>query len=229
MPCPPSEAGRNPRFSNPRFSPGRRARAPSEPRARHLGRPHADARRDRKAESPPEQSLLLLRPLCQAAGLVAGSVGRGPGRAQPPGQGCQGAAGRGDRAVARHAGHAGGLAPGHRAGLRHRGGGDGALVASGGAGRRCAELGVLLRRMGQRHRHAAPLAGCAGAEGALWATARPRRRGLGAGRGLRVERHDLGRAVPDGAGSRRTGKDWRSAMPPRRPSPWTCPGTGSMW
>src|SRR3546814_8887128 len=79
---------------------------------------------------PAWESLLFLRTLREAPGVVPGRPERGGGRAISPGEARQDEARRGDRALEEDPRHAGGLPPRHRAGLRHRRRRDGAVVAA---------------------------------------------------------------------------------------------------
>ena len=118
----------------------------------------------------------------------------------------------------------------HRRGLRHRRGGDGAVVAARAAAGRCARLGKLRRGLGHRRRQAAQAERHAHAQGGLRRAARSRQDRSFARHRLRVERHDLGRARAERRlDQRTTARASRSAMRPRRPSRWTCRGRSSMW
>ena len=169
-------------------------------------------------------------PCAKRPGWTLSRARRRAPRPQPPRRRAQGAAQGGHRPLPRRARHAGRLAPRHRPRLRHRRGRDGALVAARRARRRRAGLGELLQGLGHRRPEAAQAEGRAGARRALRQAARPRRGRLVARRGVRVERHHQRRAPArrrlDPAASARA---WRSATPPAPPSPWTCPGTSSMW
>ena len=142
----------------------------------------------------PRAPAILLRPDGQAAGLVGGGAGGGLPRPLASLQAGQGEAGRGAGSQPRDPRPAGGLPDRHRPGLRYRRRRDGALVAAGRPRRRCAGLGGLRQGLGQRYRPAAEARGSPQARGALWPPARSRRRRFQPRRGLRLERHHLGRA-----------------------------------
>ncbi len=96
--------------------------------------------------------------------------------------------------LARHPWHAGGLAARHRARLRHRRGGDGAVVAARRARRRRPGVRELWRRLGHRHPQAAKADRCAPDRGALRQAARSFRGRFQPRRGVHLERHHLRRA-----------------------------------
>ena len=111
-----------------------------------------------------------------------------------PSQDRQGEAQARHRSDARGAGSPRRLPHRHRAGLRYRRGGDGAVVAAGRAARHHAHLGKLRRRLGHRRRKAAETEGRHGPQSALWRIARPRQGRFCQRRGVHLERHHLGRA-----------------------------------
>ena len=86
------------------------------------------------------------------------------------------------------------LPRGDRARVRHRRGRDGAVVAARPARRRRARLGRVQPRLGHRHRRAAQARRRARAARALWRAARSRPSRFRPRRGVRLERHHLGRA-----------------------------------
>ena len=180
-----------------------------------------DSQQAHRASTEP---LLRVRPVLQTARLDTRGAGGGSYRAFAPGQGRQGPHTRGMRPFTAAAGRAGGLS--HRAGarLRHRGHGDGHVVAARRPRRGRAGLGELRRRLGLRHHQAAEARGCPRAHGRIRAscptsgqvdfattwcspgTAPPRVCGC-----------------PTATGSPTSARAWPSATPPRRCSPWTCP------
>ncbi len=97
-------------------------------------------------------------------------------------------------AHARAAQASGRLSRRDRAGLGYRRGGDGALVAARPARRRCARLGGVQPGLGHRHHRAAQAQGRARAARALRRAARSLPSRFRPRRGVRLERHDLGRA-----------------------------------
>ena len=86
------------------------------------------------------------------------------------------------------------LPRGDRAGVGHRRGGDGAVVAARRPRRRRARLGGVQPRLGHRYRRAAQAQGRPRVARALWRAARSHPSRLRPRRGVRLERHDLGRA-----------------------------------
>ena len=144
--------------------------------------------------------------------------------------GAEGAARRGDRALARDPRHAGRLAARHRARLRHRRGRDGAVVAA----RRAR------RSISWRSRASARAGPPTSSSSSSWPMRACCRRPMGdcpISRAVDFARDVVfpwngttsGVRVPNGdwiaRGSRR---GWRSATPPRRRSRWRCRGTSSM-
>ena len=150
----------------------------------------------------------------------------GRGHRSKPGEGASETRHRRDAAAARGAGR---LPDRHRSRLRYRRHGDGALVAARRARRRCARLGELWARLGDRRREAAQASRRARAGSALWRTPRPLAGRLLARRDLHLERHDLRRARAgrrlDPGGPRRAS---RSATRPAPPSRSRFPSTSSM-
>ncbi len=107
----------------------------------------------------PVDPALLVRPLRQAPRLEPASPHRRRTRTLAPIQDRQGEAQARHRSHPRRAGNPGRLPHRHRAGLRYRRGGDGAVVAAGRAARHHAGLGKLRRRLGHRRREAAQAEG----------------------------------------------------------------------
>ena len=108
-----------------------------------------------KPARAPGKSQFFLWSLRQAPRLVARSAEACRARPLAPRQARQDQARAGDRPHPRNARGAGRLPDRHRAGLRHRRGRDGAVVAARRARRRHARLGELRRRLGHRRRQAA--------------------------------------------------------------------------
>ncbi len=105
----------------------------------------------------------------------------------------------------------------HRAGLRHRRGRDGAVVAARRAARHHAGLGIVRRRLGDRRRQAAQAQGRDHRSRPATANCPTSPRSICDRRRLHLERHHLGRARAEcrlDHGRPRRGS--RSATPPRR-------------
>ena len=183
-----------------------------------------------KPTKRPERPYFSSGPCAKRPGWSLRALKRRLPRPVPSLEGRQGQARRGDRTQPRSAAHARRLAPRHRAGLRHRRHGDGALVAAGPPRRRRARLGVLRPGLGHRHHQAAQPDRRPHARRRLRPDARSGAGRLEPRRGLHLERHHLGRArARRRLDPRPTARAWPSATPPRRSSPWTCPSTSSTW
>ena len=144
----------------------------------------------------PVDPALLVRPLRQAPRLEPASPHRRRSRTLAPRQDRQGEAQARHRPHPRGAGSAGRLSHRHRAGVRHRRGRDGAVVAA----RRArpvdhAGLGELRRRLGHRRRQAAQAQGRDARSRRLTASCPISRKvDFDTRRRLHLERHHLGRA-----------------------------------
>ncbi len=162
------------------------------------------------------RSALLLRPLRQAPRLEPLSPHRRRSRTLAPIEDRQGEAQARDRSHPRGARSPRRLPHRHRAGLRHRRGRDGAVVAARRATGHHARLGIVRRRLGERRRQGAQAQGRDGAQGRLRRASRSRQGRSGVRRGLHLERHHLGRAGAERAiGSPPIGRVSPFAMPPR--------------
>ena len=149
---------------------------------------------DDDARRSPCERVLFFRPLRQAPRLDPHSSPRCGARALASRQDRQSQAQACDRSHARSPRRSRRLSHRHHAGLRHRRGRNGALVAARRARRRCSRLGELRRRLGHRRRQGAQAQGRAHAESALWRVAGSRRSQLRPRRRLHLERHDVGRS-----------------------------------
>ena len=145
------------------------------------------------SEAASPQPQFLLRTLRQAAGLVAAGARRRAAGPKSPRRRAEGAAGGGDRAVARAARHAGRLAARHRARLRHRRGRDGALVAARRPPGRYPLFREFFQGVGDRRGQAAQARRRARSRSRLRRPAGPCPNRSGARSGARLERNHLGR------------------------------------
>ena len=149
-------------------------------------------RRDALRAAP--RAAFLLRSLCQAPRLEPANPHRRRPLSLASLQDRQGQAQARHRSHARDSPRPRRFPHRHRAGFRHRGGRDGALVAPGRAARHGAGLGIVRGRLGHRHHQAAQAQGCGRAQGTLRGAAgslqgRSRNRC-----GLHLEWHHLGGA-----------------------------------
>ena len=112
----------------------------------------------------------------------------------PPRQDRQDQARTGDRTDAGNSPGSSGLPHRHRAGVGHRRGRDGAVVAARRARRRHGRLGELWLRLGHRCGQAAEACRRAQDRGRLWPIARPGEDRLRSRCGLHLERHHVRRA-----------------------------------
>ena len=161
------------------------------------------------------RAAFLLRPLRQAPRMEPASPHRRSPRTLAPLEDRQG------EAQARHRSHPRGargsrrLPDRHRAGLRHRRGRDGAVVAARRAPRHHDGVGIVRRRLGDRRRQAAQAQGRDRAQGRLRRASRSLQGRFRDRRGVHLERHHLRRARPERRlDPRRTGRGSRSATPP---------------
>ena len=125
-----------------------------------------------KARRAAGHPALFVRPLRQAPRLEPASPHRRGSRALAPLQDRQGEAQARHRSDPRNSRSSRRLPHRHRAGLRHRRGRDGAVVAARRTAGDHAGLGMLRRRLGDRRREAIQAEGRHGAQGALWRIAR---------------------------------------------------------
>jgi hypothetical protein len=175
------------------------------------------------------RAAFFVRPLRQAPRLEPPSPHRRRSRTLAPVKDRQGEAQARHRSDPRGARSPCRLSHRHRAGIRHRGGGDGALVAARRAARHHDGVGIVRRRLGHRRRQTAQAQGRDRAEGRLRRTAGSLQSRFFDRRGVHLERHHLRRARAErgldsgrSAGPHDLRRASRSATPPppvsRRPS-----------
>jgi len=149
---------------------------------------------DCEARSAADRAAFFVRPLCQAPRLEPPKSQGRSARTLASRQAWQGQAEAGDRADARGAGSAGRLQDRHRAGVRHRCGRDGAVVAARRAAGHDDRLGILRRGLGRRHHQGTEAEGRHPASCRLWRDSRSREGRLRHRHHLHLERHHLRRA-----------------------------------